>query len=477
MKFQVSEGEKFQKIMEVEIAAEEMEQPLRLACKRLAEKVNIPGFRKGKAPRTILENYLGIQAILEEAADIIMPQAYMQGLKENSLRPVCPPDIEIGSLESKKPFVFKAAITVEPEIKLGQYKELPVTRRILDISDQDVEEEIEKQRRRMTKLVDAEPDATAELGDTVNIDFRGLKDDIPFEGGTAEDYPLELGSHSFIPGFEEQLVGAKTDEEKRIKVAFPEGYPAEELAGQPVVFEIKVRSIKRKQLPELNQEFVEEVSETAENIDQLKAEIRNRLLEETMRMAVDSAHKNAILSAVDACEVELPPVMVEQEIDQMLEENKQQLAGRGLTMDKYLEYMGLSEEQLREEMRPQAEFDIKRGLMLDAIIAAEQIEVSEDELNEKISETAQHYYVTEQQIRDSLGGGERLEDFKHEIKRMKAMDLIYDHAVITDEHIDREALAAKMAEQAAEQAAAEKAQEDTEATAEAAVEAESKVEE
>ncbi|NLF80461.1 MAG: trigger factor, partial [Clostridia bacterium] len=360
--------------------------------------------------------------------------------------------------------------------KLGQYKELPVTRRILDISDQDVDEEIEKQRRRMTKLVDAEPEAKAELGDTVSIDFRGLKDDVAFEGGTAEDYPLEIGSHSFIPGFEEQLVGVMAGEEKRVEVSFPEGYPAEELAGQPVVFEVKVRGIKRKQLPELDQEFVEEVSETAENIDQLKTEIRNRLMEESMHMAVDSAHNSAILSAVAACEVELPPIMIEQEIDQMIEENKQQLAGRGLTMDKYLEYMGLSEEKLREEMRPQAEFSIKRSLMLNAIIEAENIEISDEEVDEKISETARHYYVTEQQIRDSLGDGERLEDFKHEIKRMKAADLVYDHAVITDEHIDREELAAKMAEQAAAQAAEEKDRDDAEAPAEAEGEEEGKIE-
>lgn len=441
MKFQVSDGEKFQKIMEIEIPVEDLEQPIRLACKRLANKVNIPGFRKGKAPRSILENFLGINAILDEAADDLLPKAYVEGLKETGLEPVCQPDIEVVTLEDGQPMRFKASITVKPEIKLGDYKGLDITRRIIDISNEDVDAEIENQRQRMSKLVDAAEGAEATNGDTVVIDFKGLKDGVAFEGGTAEDYPLALGSGSFIPGFEEQLVGSHVGDEKNIDVTFPEDYGAKELAGQPVVFEIKVKGIKNKVLPELNQEFVEEVSETAENLDQLREEFRAKMEQQSLAAADDTARNAALAKAVENCEVELPPVMIEQQMNGMIEDAKRQIGSQGMSYEQYLEYAGRTDEEFCEQYRKQAELIVKRELMLEAIIKAENLEVTDEDIDGQIREIAARYWMPEDKVKEILAEGGRMEDVKYDALMKKAVDLIFDNANLTNLHIDRAELA------------------------------------
>ncbi len=441
MKFQVSDGEKFQKIMEIEIPVEELEQPIRLACKRLANKVNIPGFRKGKAPRSILENFLGINAILDEAADDLLPKAYVEGLKETGLEPVCQPEIEVVTLEDGQPMRFNATITVKPEIQLGDYKGLDITRRIIDVADEDVDAEIENQRQRMSKLVDAEEGAAAANGDTVVIDFKGLKDGVAFEGGTATDYPLALGSGSFIPGFEEQLVGCHVGDEKKIDVTFPEDYGAKELAGQPVVFEITVKGIKNKILPELNQEFVEEVSETAENMDQLREEFRAKMEQQSLAAADDTARNAALAKAVENCEVEIPPVMIEQQMSGMIEDAKRQITSQGMSYEQYLEYVGRTDEDFREQYRKQAELIVKRELMLEAIIKAENLEATDEDINAQISEIAARYWLPEEKVKEILSDGGRMEDVKYDALMKKAVDLIFDNANLTNLHIDRAELA------------------------------------
>lgn len=456
MKFQVSDGEKFQKIMEVTVPVEELEQPIRLACKKIANQVNIPGFRKGKAPRAILESYVGMDSILNEMMDDLMPKAYIEGLKETKLEPVAQPDIEIVTLQDKEPFVFKAIITVKPELELGEYKGLAAVRRIIDVEDKDIEQELETQRQRMTKLVEAPEGAAAQDGDTVTIDFKGIKDGVAFEGGTAESYPLTIGSATFIPGFEEQLVGVKVGDEKQVAVTFPEKYPSEDLAGAEVVFEVKVKEIKNKVLPELDQEFVEEVSETAENLEQLKEEIRTKLIGESLERANDTARSTITMMAVDNCQVELPPVMVEQQIEALVEDNKRQMSSQGIPFEKYLEYLGKTEEEFKEEYRGQAEFIIKRELMVEKIIAAENIEVSEADIDAQLEKMAAKHWMKKEQIQEMLGADNRLEDFKYDLQSQKAIDLIFDQAEITDEHITKDEIAQKQAEKMAEQINEEK---------------------
>lgn len=476
MKFQVSDGEKFQKIMEIEIPVEELEQPIRLACKRLSNKVNIPGFRKGKAPRSILENFLGIAAILDEAADDLLPKAYVEGLKETGLEPVAQPEIEVVTLEENQPMRFKATVTVKPEVKLGDYKGLEVTRRIMDVTDEDIDAEIENQRQRMSKLVDAAEDAAAANGDTVVIDFKGLKDGVAFEGGTANDYPLSLGSGSFIPGFEEQLVGCHAGDEKNIDVTFPEDYGVKELAGQPVVFEIKVKSIKNKVLPELDQEFVEEVSETAETMEQLREEFRAKMEEQSLAAADDTARNAAVAKALENCEVEIPPVMIEQQMSGMIEDAKRQIASQGMTYEQYLEYVKRTDEDFREQYRKQAEVIVKRELMLEEIIKQEKLEATDEDIDAQIREIAGRYWMPEDKVKEILSSGGRMEDVKYDALMRKAVELIFSNAQLNNLHINRAELAQQVTEamqSADDQAAADNA--DAAAQAEApAVEDQSK---
>lgn len=476
MKFQVSDGKKFQKIMEIEIPVEELEQPIRLACKRLSNKVNIPGFRKGKAPRSILENFLGIAAILDEAADDLLPKAYVEGLKETGLEPVAQPEIEVVTLEENQPMRFKATVTVKPEVKLGDYKGLEVTRRIMDVTDEDIDAEIENQRQRMSKLVDAAEDAAAANGDTVVIDFKGLKDGVAFEGGTANDYPLSLGSGSFIPGFEEQLVGCHAGDEKNIDVIFPEDYGVKELAGQPVVFEIKVKSIKNKVLPELDQEFVEEVSETAETMEQLREEFRAKMEEQSLAAADDTARNAAVAKALENCEVEIPPVMIEQQMSGMIEDAKRQIASQGMTYEQYLEYVKRTDEDFREQYRKQAEVIVKRELMLEEIIKQEKLEATDEDIDAQIREIAGRYWMPEDKVKEILSSGGRMEDVKYDALMRKAVELIFSNAQLNNLHINRAELAQQVTEamqSADDQAAADNA--DAAAQAEApAVEDQSK---
>ncbi len=476
MKFQVSDGEKFQKIMEIEIPVEELEQPIRLACKRLSNKVNIPGFRKGKAPRSILENFLGIAAILDEAADDLLPKAYVEGLKETGLEPVAQPEIEVVTLEENQPMRFKATVTVKPEVKLGDYKGLEVTRRIMDVTDEDIDAEIENQRQRMSKLVDAAEDAAAANGDTVVIDFKGLKDGVAFEGGTANDYPLSLGSGSFIPGFEEQLVGCHAGDEKNIDVTFPEDYGVKELAGQPVVFEIKVKSIKNKVLPELDQEFVEEVSETAETMEQLREEFRAKMEEQSLAAADDTARNAAVAKALENCEVEIPPVMIEQQMSGMIEDAKRQIASQGMTYEQYLEYVKRTDEDFRVQYRKQEEVIVKRELMLEEIIKQEKLEATDEDIDAQIREIAGRYWMPEDKVKEILSSGGRMEDVKYDALMRKAVELIFSNAQLNNLHINRAELAQQVTEAmqgADDQAAADNA--DAAAQAEApAVEDQSK---
>ncbi len=453
MKFQVNDGEKFQKVMEVEIPAAEMEQYIRIGCKKLADKVNIPGFRKGKAPRSILENYLGTQAILEEAADAAIPPAYAQGLRETGIEPVAQPQIDITQLEEGKDMIFKATVIVKPVLTLGEYKGIDVDRRIIDVSEADIDEEINKQQHRMAKLVEGEEGDKAAKGDTVVIDFKGILDGEAFEGGTGHDYPLELGSGTFIPGFEDQLIGIAVGEQRNLDITFPEDYGAKELAGKAVVFEVTAKGLKHKVLPELDDEFVQEVSETASNMEEYRAEVKDRLNQETERLANEAAISNAVAKAMENCQVELPPVMIEYEMDHLVADNKRQMEASGISVEEYMEYTKQTPEQFRLQFKQQAEYGIKKELMLEEIIKAENIEVPQEAVDNHIAEMAARYWMTEEQLREMLAVGSRMEDFIYDMKRKKAAEFIFENAHVIDEHISKEELKRRADEQAKERAA------------------------
>jgi len=454
MKFQVSDGEKYQKIMEAEISVEEMDLPIKLACKRLAEKVNIPGFRKGKAPRSVLESFIGLPAILEEAADGILGQAYVEGLKETGLEPVAKPEVDITQLEAGQPMKFKAVITVKPEVKLGQYQELPVTRRVVKINEEDIDRDLARQQQRLSKLVDAPEGAEATNGDTVTIDFKGLKDGVAFEGGTAENYPLTLGGNSFIPGFEDQLLGAEKGEQRQVEVTFPEDYQEQSLAGQPVVFEVTVKEIKVRQMPELDEAFVQEVSETAETMEQLREDVRKYLEEGSLKTADENGRVDAVAQAVENAEADIPPVMVEQQIDQIVAETNQRLQSQGLSFEKFLEYTGQTMDQIRETYQEQARFMVKRDLVIEAVADAENIQAEEADVEAEIQKLSVNYWQPPEKIREMLEKNGRLEDLKFSIRMQKAAEFIYANALVSDEIVDREQMirdAAQAAQEAADQ--------------------------
>ena len=440
MKFQVSDGEKYQKVMEAEIPVEELDIPIKLACKRLANKVNIPGFRKGKAPRTILENFVGIQAILEEASDELMPKAYTDGLKETGLQPVAQPTAEIVNLAQNEPIKYRFTITVKPEITLGQYKGLEVTRRIINVTDEDVDRDLERQQQRLSKMVEVEAGSKAGKGNVLNIDFTGYVDGEKFKGGEGKGYPLELGSNTFIPGFEDQLIGTEAGEEKDVEVTFPADYHETSLAGKPATFKVKVNDIRMHQIPELNDDFAKEVSETADTMEQLKEEVRKRLEEEQLTVANDNAKTEALRAAVDKAEVDLPPVMVENQISMMMEDMANRMQSQGISLEDFLKYTNNTMEGMREKYRDQATFLVSRDLLLSKVAKEEAIEATQEEIEAEIQSLAQAYWQPVEQIKLILEKGNNMDDLKETIREHKAADLIYENAVITDEHVDREAL-------------------------------------
>ncbi|MCR4963140.1 MAG: trigger factor [Firmicutes bacterium] len=443
MQFQVKDGEKYRQVLTGEISVAELEPAIQTACKRLNQKAAIPGFRKGKAPRNILESYLGTEALLEEAADVILPQAWAQAVDELHLEPVDRPAVEISQLAKGQPLIFTANFTPRPQVTLGQYQGLSLTRRTLEVTDEDVEKELAAQRERMSQLTEAPEEQPAANGDTVTIDFEGLKDGVPFDGGTGKSYPLVLGSGSFIPGFEEQVEGMKKGEDKEINVTFPENYHEASLANQPVVFKVHVHEIKQKHLPELDDAFAQEVSESANTIEELKAELRQGL-EDKNRQAADEDCKNqGVKGAVDNAELDVPPVMVEQRLDEIIEDMARRFQAQGLSLEQFFAYTGQNMSELRKNYREQAETGVKTDLVLEAIIKAEDFTVSEEEMTEEIKDLAAKYWQAEDELRQALEQSGQLPLIEQGVKVRKAVDLIFDHAEIQDETVTHEQVEAE----------------------------------
>ena len=366
MKVNLDESVKNQITMEVEVPFEEMDAWLNKAAQKVAKKVNIPGFRKGKIPRAILENYIGVDALLQEAADIMVPQIYWDVIEEHTIEPVDHPKLDVVKLENNQPVVFKATVTVKPQVVLGAYKGVEVNRVVKKVTEKDVTEEIERMRVRAAKIEDV-VDGQVENGDFISLDFEGFVDGVAFPGGKAEKYALEIGSGSFIPGFEEQLIGLKADEEKELAVTFPEDYQQADLAGKEAVFHVKVRGIRRKNVPELNEDFVKNVSETCDTMEELQKETLQKLEERAGKRADDMARNAAIARAVEACSVDIPEVMIEQRAQQLVEELKMNLERQGLTLEKYMEYASLDADTIKKNYFPQAQNGIQYDLVMEAI--------------------------------------------------------------------------------------------------------------
>ncbi|ANB58319.1 trigger factor [Anoxybacillus sp. B7M1] len=411
-------------VLTIEVDAEKVNEGLDAAFKKVVKNVSIPGFRKGKVPRSLFEKRFGVEALYQDALDILLPEAYANAVEETGIEPVDYPHIDVEQIEKGKSLIFKAKVTVKPEVKLGEYKGLQVEKQDDTVTEEDVENELKRLQENYAELVIKE-EGKVEDGDTVVIDFEGFVNGEPFEGGKAENYSLVIGSGTFIPGFEDQLIGLEAGAEKEIEVTFPEEYHAEELAGKPAVFKIKVHEVKTKQLPALDDEFAKDVDEEVETLEQLKEKTRNRL-EETKKNEAEAALRDAVVEkAAENAEIDIPEAMIKTETDRMLREFDQRLQMQGLNLNLYYQFSGQDEAALREQMKEDAEKRVRISLTLEAIAKAENIEATEEEVNAELEKMAEAYNLTVDKIKELLGN---LEVVKEDVKFRKVVDLLVEHS-------------------------------------------------
>lgn len=428
MKVNLEKIEKNIVSLEVEVDAEKFDAALNKAIQKVAKNVNIPGFRKGKAPKAIIERHVGKDYLKEEALDIILPEVYPEAVAEAKIEPIDRPQVEVTQVEEGKPLIFKATVEVKPEVELGEYIGLEVEREEKEITEADLDTELQALRERHAQVVNLE-EGEAELKDVAVIDFEGFHEGVAFEGGAGTDYSLELGSGSFIPGFEEQLVGAKIGETKDVNVTFPEQYHSEQLAGQAAVFKVTVKGLKRKELAELNDEFAKDVSEF-ETLQELKDDILNRL-KGAAKQDADFRLKDLLVDkAVDASTVELPEILVQNKIESMVNNFSQRLSMQGMKLEDYLKYTNTDLETIKTEYRPAAEKGAKTDLVLEAIAAKENIDVTPEEFSEKIDEMAAQYNYEAGMFRQWLVNSGNLESVKKTVIIDKTVDFLQEKAVI-----------------------------------------------
>ncbi|WP_243386139.1 trigger factor [Bacillus kexueae] len=412
-----------QGVLTVEVDAEQFDNALDEAFKKVVKQVSIPGFRKGKIPRSLFEKRFGVEALYQDALDILLPVAYPKAVEEAGIEPVDRPEIDVETIGKGEKLVFTAKVTVKPEVKLGDYKGLGVEKEDTTVTDEDVENELKQLQERHAELVVKEEGAVAE-GDTVVIDFEGFVDGEAFEGGKAENYSLEIGSGTFIPGFEEQLVGLEAGSEKDIEVTFPEEYHAENLAGKPATFKVKVHEIKTKELPALDDEFAKDVNEEVETLDELKAKTKERLVEQKTQFAENKLRDDLVEKAAENAEVEIPEVMVDQEVDRMMREFEQRLQMQGMNLELYFQFSGQDEDALRAQMKEDAQKRVKFNLTLEAIAKAEELTVTDEEAEAEIAKMAEMYNMSVENVKAALGSTEGI---KEDLKVRKAIDFLVEN--------------------------------------------------
>ena len=426
MKVTKENGDNQQVVLTIEVPVEDWSKAINEAVKRIANHVNIPGFRRGKAPRRIVEQHVGKEAVLDEAYEKVGPKYFNEALKEENLDMATYPAFERVTVEEGKPLVFKAVVTPKPEVKLGEYKGLVIEKKVDEVTDKEVDEHIDKMRERHAELVPAAADAEAKSGDMVTLDFKGFVDGEAFEGGEGKDYPLQIGSNSFIPGFEDQLVGAKVGEEKEVNVTFPEEYHAKDLAGKPAVFKCTIRSIKHKELPEIDDEFAK-ASSKFQTLDELKADLRKNLEKNEERKADDAQKEKALETATNNTTVDVPPIMIDNEVTRMIREMEMRLAQQGMKLEQYLQFAGTDIAKLRETYRETAEKNVRTGLMLEEVAKAENIKVEGKDLDQEVSLMAAAYGATPKQVKKIIMEQGRLNDLAATVLRNKTMQFIFDN--------------------------------------------------
>lgn len=394
------------------------------AFKRVKKNLNVPGFRKGRVPRQLFDKMYGEEALYQDALNAILPEVYPAAVAEAKIKPVAQPQIDVKSMEKDAAWTLEAKVTVEPEVKLGQYKDLEVTPHPTRVLKADIEEELKKMQEKQAELVLKEDQPAAE-GDTVVIDFEGKVDGVAFDGGKGENYSLELGSNSFIPGFESQLVGHKADEEVSVEVTFPEDYHAEDLAGKDAVFDVKIHEVKAKQLPELNDDFAKDVDEDVDTLEELKAKVKDDLKEKKVADAKAAIQDEAIKQAVENAEIgEIPAQMIDDDVQRQVDQHLAGMQQQGISADMYFKLTGTTQKDLEDQFRKGSEQRVKTNLVLEAIVEQEGVNPSDEEVDAEVKKLADQYQMDEKVVRQAVS----TDMLKHDVAIRKVVNEIADSA-------------------------------------------------
>lgn len=425
MSLQVEKLEKNMAKLTIEASAEDLEKAIEQAYQKQKKQISIPGFRKGKVPRQMVEKMYGKEVFYEDAANALIPDAYDKALEECEEDIVSTPKIEVTQIEAGKPFIFTATVALKPEVKLGKYKGVKVDKIDTEVTEEEINAEIDRERENNARNITIE-DRPVKDGDITTLDFEGFVDGVAFEGGKGENYPLTIGSGAFIPGFEEQLVGAEIGKEVEVKVTFPEDYQAENLKGKDAVFKCTVKEIKEKQLPDADDEFASEVSEF-DTLAEYKEDIKKNLAEKKEKDAKNAKEDAAIKAAVEASEMEIPEAMLETQQRQMVDEFAQRITMQGLSMEQYYQFTGTSYQQMVEQVKPQAEERIKSRLVLEAIAKAENIEVTEEDYEKELETMADVYQMEISKVKDLMGEREK-KNIMQDLAVRKAAEFVAENA-------------------------------------------------
>lgn len=426
MSLQVEKLEGNMAKLTIEASAEDFEAAIEKAYQKNKNKLSIPGFRKGKAPRKMLEQMYGKEIFYEDAANYVIPSAYAKAVDECTEEIVSQPSIDVVQMEAGKPFIFTAEVALKPEVTLGKYKGVEVEKTDAAVTDDEVNAAIDRERESNARTISVE-DRAVKDGDMTVLDFEGFVDGVAFEGGKGENYPLTIGSNTFIPGFEEQLVGAELNKEVEVNVTFPEDYQAAELAGKPAVFKCTIKEIKEKQLPELDDDFAQDVSDF-DTLAEYKEDIKKKVADRKAADAKSKKESEAIERVVEASKMDIPEAMIQTQVNRMAEDFAQRLQQQGLSLEQYFQYTGLTADKIIADMKPEAEKRIKNSLVLEAVAKAENIEVSDEEFEAELQKMADMYKMELDKIKEFMGDNEA-EQMKGDIAVQKAVELITSSAV------------------------------------------------
>ena len=425
MSLQVEKLEKNMAKLTIEASAEDFEKAIQKVYLKARGRINIPGFRKGKAPRKLIEKMYGTGVFYEDAANDLIPTAYAEALKDCDLEIVSRPEINVTQIESGKPFIFTAEVAVKPEVTLGEYKGVEVEKSDVEVTDEDINKEVDKERENNSRTIDVD-DRAVESGDIIKLDFDGSVDGVPFAGGKAENYTLTIGSGSFIPGFEDQLIGTKIGEDKDVTVTFPEDYHEKSLAGKEAVFKCKVNAITVKELPDADDEFASEVSEF-ETLAEYKEDVKKKLTEKKEKEARAKKEAQAVEKAVENATMEIPDAMIDTQVQSMMEDFARRMQSQGLSLEQYFQFTGMDAKKMHDQMKPEALKRIQNSLVLEAVAKAENIEISDEKVDEEIAKMAEAYKMEVEKLKGIIGDSER-DQMKKDLAVQAAADLIADAA-------------------------------------------------